>query len=97
MAAHLSLKGHVGLLELLADHVLQQSHHDRPVVLRVLLSPVQIVLVRRHLRSFRNEHREVTVDQALVVREFLCNTDVVLGQLLADVSGAGVQHQPDRI
>src|SRR5882757_5255159 len=46
VAADLRLEGHTSLLELLADHVLEQRHHDGPVVLRVLLRPVELVLVR---------------------------------------------------
>ena len=61
----------------------------------VLLRPRQVPPVRVHLRRAGEEHRQVPVRQVGVVRQPARDADVPLGQLLADVAGPGVQHQPD--
>src|SRR5699024_3536874 len=71
-----------------------QCHHDLAVAACVCLGPEEVAPVGVHLGGSCNEDRQVPVGQVLVVRQLLGPGDVVVGQLLADVSGAGVQYQP---
>src|SRR5699024_7896546 len=71
-----------------------QCHHDLAVAACVFLGPEEVAPVGVHLGGSCNEDRQVPVGQVLVVRQLLGTGDVVVGQLLADVSGAGVQYQP---
>jgi len=73
----------------------QQRHHQRPVAARVLLRPPQVAPVRVHLRRTGEEHGEVAVGQVGVVRQAPRDGDVPLRELLADVAGTRMQHQPD--
>lgn len=76
------------------DDTFEEHQHDLPVEPRVLLRPVEVVEVGVHLGGPGEEDREVTVGQAEVVLEGLRRRDVPIGELLADVPRARVEHEP---
>ena len=80
----------------LPDDALQEREHHRPVAVRVLLRPEQVSPVGGHLGRVRDEHGEVAVGQARVVRERPGPLDVGLRQLVTDPARPRVQHEPHR-
>ena len=73
------------------------SHTSRSITVRlqhVVLRPVQVMTVGRHLLCTGEEYREVRVGQLGVVGEATRHRDVVLGKLVADATRSRMQHHP---
>ena len=81
------------------DDPLEPRHHDLTVRASVVLRPLQIAPVGIKFGGAGDEVGEVGIGETLSrhAGQFFSGADVGLGQHVADVPRAGVQHEPDAL